>query len=306
MTGKKIFEFNPAATLGDLTDTVVLVSWKTNRNMSITMGVLKTWVQAVIGVGARYRGIFAIHTAYNVGDIVATEDGSGLWRCILQPPYGVGDPVSPPDSDPEHWVSAEYNRQMEYYEQPSSGPLTLDRTWGSFPRKFNRIALNAGPFEIHIPDFDDSAPETTFVDGDIIAIVNTNEDSESIEFTADNAELFGTSGDLTLKRGAMALLIFRGTYITEHGQWDVILDPPLPSSLILTDLQVNGSLSAGRIRNNTRLYSALPSTSLFPGTRCMITDSTLAYSGANLGSIAAGGGANLAPVYYDGTNWRIG
>lgn len=37
-----------------------------------------------------------------------------------------------------------------------------------------------------------------------------------------------------------------------------------------------------------------------------VTDSSVAYTSANLGSIVAGGGSNLVPVYSDTTNWRIG
>jgi hypothetical protein len=39
--------------------------------------------------------------------------------------------------------------------------------------------------------------------------------------------------------------------------------------------------------------------------RAVVTDSTVAAAG-NFGAVVAGGGANRVPVYYDGTNWRIG
>lgn len=41
------------------------------------------------------------------------------------------------------------------------------------------------------------------------------------------------------------------------------------------------------------------------GARSFVTDSTVAAAG-NFGAVVAGGGANAVPVYYDGTNWRIG
>lgn len=40
-------------------------------------------------------------------------------------------------------------------------------------------------------------------------------------------------------------------------------------------------------------------------TRGFVTDSTVAASG-NFGAIVAGGGGNTVPVFFDGTNWRIG
>lgn len=41
------------------------------------------------------------------------------------------------------------------------------------------------------------------------------------------------------------------------------------------------------------------------GTRCFVTDATLAII-AGLGTTVVGGGANSVPVYSDGTNWIIG
>jgi hypothetical protein len=41
------------------------------------------------------------------------------------------------------------------------------------------------------------------------------------------------------------------------------------------------------------------------GIRRMVSDSSVAASG-NFGAIVAGSGANVVPVYSDGTNWRIG
>ena len=41
------------------------------------------------------------------------------------------------------------------------------------------------------------------------------------------------------------------------------------------------------------------------GARAYVTDSSVAMA-SNYGAVVAGGGANVAPVFYDGTNWRIG
>ncbi len=42
-----------------------------------------------------------------------------------------------------------------------------------------------------------------------------------------------------------------------------------------------------------------------PGARAMINDSTVTATG-NFGAIVVGGGANIVPVFSDGTNWLIG
>ena len=39
--------------------------------------------------------------------------------------------------------------------------------------------------------------------------------------------------------------------------------------------------------------------------RAWVTDSNATWT-AGIGAIVAGGGANVVPVGYDGTNWRIG
>jgi hypothetical protein len=51
--------------------------------------------------------------------------------------------------------------------------------------------------------------------------------------------------------------------------------------------------------------AGLPTASTSRGFRATVTDSNAAASG-NFGAIVASGGANVVPVYSDGTNWRIG
>lgn len=41
------------------------------------------------------------------------------------------------------------------------------------------------------------------------------------------------------------------------------------------------------------------------GARATVTDATQALT-AGIGAVVAGGGANVVPVFSDGTNWRIG
>ena len=41
------------------------------------------------------------------------------------------------------------------------------------------------------------------------------------------------------------------------------------------------------------------------GDRAAVTDANAAFT-AGIGTIVAGGGSNKVPVFFDGTNWRIG
>lgn len=49
----------------------------------------------------------------------------------------------------------------------------------------------------------------------------------------------------------------------------------------------------------------LPAAATYPGLRAFVTNSNAAMT-AGIGAIVAGGGANLVPIFSDGTNWRIG
>jgi hypothetical protein len=42
------------------------------------------------------------------------------------------------------------------------------------------------------------------------------------------------------------------------------------------------------------------------GMRCTVTNSNAASFTAGIGAVVAGGGTTVVPVFYDGTNWRIG
>jgi hypothetical protein len=80
---------------------------------------------------------------------------------------------------------------------------------------------------------------------------------------------------------------------------------------------IEGSVVIGNI--NAFIFDSNSSTLTFPltglaglglasvsfGTRAMINDSTVVASG-NFGAIAVGGGANIVPVFSDGTDWLIG
>ena len=69
----------------------------------------------------------------------------------------------------------------------------------------------------------------------------------------------------------------------------------------------SGSPSArwSKIFTAQNSVSGLGSAASNSGARAMVSDSTVAASG-NFGAVVASGGANVVPVYSDGSNWRIG
>lgn len=74
---------------------------------------------------------------------------------------------------------------------------------------------------------------------------------------------------------------------------------------------VSGALGAINLNEPTKALAvtvaSLPSASTQGlGARHAVSDSTLAYTGANIGTTVTGGGSNWAPVWSDGTNWKIG
>jgi len=73
-----------------------------------------------------------------------------------------------------------------------------------------------------------------------------------------------------------------------------------------TNIQSEGGVS--RLGFGTApVVADLPAASAaYKGYRGFVTDASVAYTSANVGTIVAGGGANSVPVFCNGTNWVIG
>ena len=69
------------------------------------------------------------------------------------------------------------------------------------------------------------------------------------------------------------------------------------SAIVQSTMQVNNL-----IRQATKTVATLPTSGVFAGDRSFVTDAT----STTFASVVAGGGSNKVPVYYDGTDWRIG
>lgn len=92
---------------------------------------------------------------------------------------------------------------------------------------------------------------------------------------------------------------------------NIILDPANSSAAGLLG-SLNGTVQAdltAALGHGTTVFAVadLPAANSVSGAfrRAFVTDSNVAAS-SNFGSIVAGGGSNVVPVYSDGTNWRIG
>jgi len=64
--------------------------------------------------------------------------------------------------------------------------------------------------------------------------------------------------------------------------------------------------ASGTVRLGTYTVATLPSASANTRALAFVTDSNLAFNSTNLGSTVTAGGANLVPVFSNGTNWVIG
>jgi len=73
------------------------------------------------------------------------------------------------------------------------------------------------------------------------------------------------------------------------------------------NLYLANSASFGAYYGNASYFTVatLSAAGLVARARAFVNDSTVAAAG-NFGAIVAGGGANIVPVFSDGTNWRIG
>lgn len=69
-------------------------------------------------------------------------------------------------------------------------------------------------------------------------------------------------------------------------------------------LQLNSITRLGS--SNAATVASLPAAAGLAGHRGYVTDASVAYTGANIGSTVVGGGANTVPVFCNGTQWVIG
>ena len=121
-----------------------------------------------------------------------------------------------------------------------------------------------------------------------------------------------TDGQWTLTNNAytsFGLLQFGGTTaafpaIKRNG---VALAVRLADDSADASVSVASLIASATIKGGTYTVATLPSSSTSgANARAYVTDSSVTYTSANLGTIVAGGGSNKVPVISDGTNWYIG
>lgn len=66
--------------------------------------------------------------------------------------------------------------------------------------------------------------------------------------------------------------------------------------------RLNVLIRADNLRRSSRTVAQLSGIEAVLGDRTFVTDA----NATTFRSVVAGGGANLVPVYHDGTDWRIG
>lgn len=99
--------------------------------------------------------------------------------------------------------------------------------------------------------------------------------------------------------------------VTSSGNTKAVFIGPSGASGSITNVVIGPSTSGatGTITLNIPMKDPSYTVATLPtgsaGLRAFVSNSTVTASG-NFGAIVAGGGANIVPVYHDGTNWRIG
>ncbi len=148
---------------------------------------------------------------------------------------------------------------------------------------------------ISLPDADSSGGMLRFGNDDDLQIYHNGSDSY-----IDDA---GT-GNLNLRGANLNLQKYTGeTFIAcvADGSVNIYHD----NVAVVTTL-ANGVNFSGVIQHTTYPFSILSSVSpVAAGMRSFVTDSSQSLA-SHHGDIVAGGGSHFVPVYYDGTNWRIG
>tara|TARA_R100000951_G_scaffold109584_1_gene106883 strand:+ start:2436 stop:3581 length:1146 start_codon:yes stop_codon:yes gene_type:complete len=148
---------------------------------------------------------------------------------------------------------------------------------------------------ISLPDGDSSGGMLRFGNGNDLQIYHNGSDSY-----IDDA---GT-GNLNIRGANLNLQKYTGeTFIAcvADGSINIYHD----NVAVVTTL-ANGVNFSGVIQHTAYPFSILSSISpVAAGMRAFVTDSNQSLS-SHHGDIVAGGGSNYVPVYYDGSNWRIG
>jgi len=73
----------------------------------------------------------------------------------------------------------------------------------------------------------------------------------------------------------------------------------------MTDAEVETLTASSFVKVPGVAVAALPAASSCAGARATVTDSNATLT-AGIGAVVAGGGANVVPVFSDGSSWRIG
>jgi hypothetical protein len=139
-----------------------------------------------------------------------------------------------------------------------------------------------------------------------------------------NTEDAGDGGDIRIEagnggkslsgsQGEGGFVTIEGGFTTESGLpgGDVNINAGNSATGIYGDVNISGNFqwvfdtNKANLRFPAVTLATLPSAAAAPGARAMIADSSVTASG-NFGAIAATGGANIVPVFSDGTNWLIG
>lgn len=124
----------------------------------------------------------------------------------------------------------------------------------------------------------------------------------SANITTSSLTTLGTLGTLSVSGATTSGNIFTNGRISAFG--NVVAGNILTPGQVSTsgNIYANNFIGTTEFTSNPVPYANL---SLVAGSRSFINDSNLSASG-NFGAVVSGGGANIVPVWSDGTNWYIG
>lgn len=272
----------------------------------------------------------ALSGSANVSAAIAIDQNQSLFRkgivmCggTLDPSVGAsggGVAMELPDSAAIRWVNSSTGAMEDAMwgaaggvnlsgGMTAHGPLTVNQntvTPAAYPyTQLWLIAADAAPPRLMLDGF--GAPVNPNITWRIARGTAASPSAIQTNDVLGNIVVFGygATGYSAGNRGAIVFGATENWTDTAQGTHFAINTAPIGTASTVTSLTLDDTgltLNGGLMTTGTLTVATLPAAASHRGARALVSDASV----TTFAAIVAGGGSSYAPVYCDGTNWRLG